>query len=87
LDAVCEGQTAVITVQDNGVGIPDEFVETIWEPFRQVDGSSSRQFGGVGLGLTVVSQYVNMLKAKIDVQSTPDGTTFTLRIPGAMAQG
>lgn len=86
LDAVCDGQTAVLTVQDNGIGIPPEFVETIWEPFRQVDGSSSRQFGGVGLGLTVVAQYVDMLKAKIEVQSTPQGTTFTLRIPGAMAQ-
>ena len=84
LSVVCENQTAVITVKDNGVGIPAEFVEKIWEPFRQVDGSSSREFGGVGLGLAVVSRFVKMLDAQIEVESSPEGTTFTVRVPNAM---
>ncbi len=87
LTARCDNQTAVITVKDSGVGIPAEFVEKIWEPFRQVDGSSSREFGGVGLGLAVVSRFVAMLNATIDVESSPEGTTFTLQVPNAMIPG
>lgn len=83
LGAELEGDVAAIHVTDTGVGIPPEHLEKIWQPFRQVDGSSSREFGGVGLGLAVVLRLTEMLDGKVGVESGTTGTTFTVRIPNA----
>jgi signal transduction histidine kinase len=72
----------VIEVQDQGVGIPPEEMEGIFDRFRQVGGSMHRQQQGFGLGLYICSRIVQALSGTIDVTSTPGkGSTFVVRIP------
>jgi CheY-like chemotaxis protein len=70
----------VMTVADNGPGIPEENIRHIFEPFytRKVMGMS-----GTGLGLTVVWNVVNEHGGRIEVESNPEGTAFTLFFPAA----
>lgn len=77
------GHTAVrIEVEDTGIGIAPEDQARIFEEFHQVDGSSERQYGGVGLGLAVVQRLARALKATVDVRSAVgQGTTFGLVVP------
>lgn len=71
-----------ITVQDTGVGIPPEKLNTIFESFSQADESVTRRYGGTGLGLTIARQLVDLQKGKITVDSKEHvGSTFTVRIP------
>jgi TMAO reductase system sensor TorS len=68
------------SVQDNGIGIPDEVQRRLFTPFTQADGSTSRRFGGTGLGLAICKQLIGMLDSKrgaIGVQSKlGEGATF-----------
>lgn len=69
-------------VTDSGIGIPLELQEIIFEPFRQGDGSITREYGGVGLGLYVVRRFVDLLDGRIDVQSEMGaGSTFRVWLP------
>lgn len=71
-----------ITVTDTGVGIPAERIESIFEPFRQADGSDTRQYGGTGLGLAIVRTIVDAMKGTMTVESEVGrGTTFALEAP------
>jgi len=66
-----------VTVSDTGIGIPDDRVSEIFEPFHQLDGSATRRYGGTGLGLTLVRQIVEAHGSEIRVQSVVgEGTRF-----------
>lgn len=69
-------------VQDQGIGISEENLELIFDAFTQVDGSYSRQYGGVGLGLSISKQLVALMGGKIWVQSiSGEGSTFSFSLP------
>lgn len=70
-------------VQDNGIGMSDEFQKEIFKPFSQEDDGSARtQYKGTGLGMAITKQYVDMMDGTIAVKSKKGmGTTFTVEIP------
>lgn len=77
-----EGAKALLTVEDNGIGIPLEQQERIFERFYRVDKSHSREVGGTGLGLSIVKHAAALHNAQISVSSVPDkGTTITIAFP------
>ncbi len=69
-----EGEDAVVlhfAVRDTGIGVPKEKQRTIFEAFTQADSSSTRRFGGTGLGLTISSQLVQMMGGRVWLESEP----------------
>jgi signal transduction histidine kinase/AmiR/NasT family two-component response regulator len=68
-------------VRDSGAGIAPEDLERLFQPFTQVDASSTRRFGGTGLGLTISRRMANMMRGDITVESTVgEGSTFTFTV-------
>ena len=77
-----EGAKALLTVEDNGIGIPLEQQERIFERFYRVDKSHSREVGGTGLGLSIVKHAAALHNAQISVSPVPGkGTTITIAFP------
>ncbi|MEO5342596.1 MAG: ATP-binding protein [Gammaproteobacteria bacterium SHHR-1] len=73
-----------ISVEDSGIGIPSASLGRIFAAFHQADGSTSRRYGGSGLGLTISRQLAQLLGGDILVESTPgQGSCFTLGLPQA----
>lgn len=77
-----EGDAAVLTVADTGIGIPQADRERIFERFYRVDKSRSKQLGGTGLGLSIVKHAAKLHGAQIELESAEDkGTTVTVAFP------
>lgn len=75
-------QCLVISISDEGIGIHQEDLPRIWERFYQVDSSTTRRFGGTGLGLTLVKEIVEAHNGQVWVESRPDvGTTVSFALP------
>ena len=74
---------AELTVSDDGVGIPPEFLPHMFDPFTQADGSTRRAYGGLGLGLSIVRQLVEAHGGSVSAHSDGEGlgTTFTVQLP------
>lgn len=72
----------IISVSDEGIGIAPENLGSIFDEFRQVDGSYTRKVGGTGLGLSITKKYIDMLGGRIEVESTFGiGSCFTVYLP------
>jgi len=77
-----EGDWLEIAVIDSGIGVPADKIAHIFAAFEQADGTTSRQFGGTGLGLTISARLAELMRGSVRVRSVPgSGSTFTLRLP------
>ncbi|MBI5935156.1 MAG: hypothetical protein HY867_15760 [Chloroflexi bacterium] len=70
----------IVSVMDTGIGIPPHRIEEIFEPFHQLDSSSTRKYGGTGIGLSLVRQIVEAHGSMLEVQSA-DGKGSTFKFP------
>jgi len=77
-----DGNGAEFYITDTGIGIASENLQRIFEPFWQVEQSSTRRAGGTGLGLTVSRSLARLLGGDVSVESQPgQGSTFTVTLP------
>jgi len=83
LRLACGDGQAIISVRDEGEGIAPEFLPHVFEPFRQADSTDTRAHGGLGLGLAIVHDVVELHRGTIEVESKGkgQGATFTVRLP------
>jgi signal transduction histidine kinase len=82
VQAGADRDSAVLTVHDNGIGIPPEAVGRVFERFYRADSARTRDSGGAGLGLAIARELVGGHGGRIEVDSTEGaGTTFTVRLP------
>jgi len=76
------GDWLTLAVSDTGIGIEDDMLEQIFDEFIQADNSTTRDYGGTGLGLTIARRFCKLLGGDLDAYSDPGlGSTFTVRIP------
>ncbi len=77
-----DGRYVTVEVRDEGIGIPEAEYERIFDRFYQIDGSTSRRYGGTGLGLALVKEILEAHGGWVAVDSTPDvGSAFTMAVP------
>ena len=82
LSASSENGAVQVMVRDTGIGIANDYCEEIFEPFRQLDDSVSRRYGGVGLGLTLARKIIQAHGADLAVESEPGkGSVFFFSLP------
>jgi signal transduction histidine kinase len=77
------GDDCCVEVEDNGIGIAEEQIQQIYQPFKQADSSYNKKYEGFGLGLAITKSLVQSHKGKIDVKSTlGKGSRFMVSLPG-----
>lgn len=82
VDLDAEGRSLVWSVDDTGIGMTPEQQGKIFQPFAQADTSTTRKYGGTGLGLTITRRLVDMMSGQIVLTSAPgDGSLFTVTLP------
>ena len=82
-----EGAEIILSVADDGIGIPFLFQRRIFDYGYQVDGTATRDYGGLGIGLSLARQVVEKHNGSLTVASEPgDGSVFTIRLPAPSGQ-
>ena len=77
----------VLSVSDTGVGVPADKLERVFEEFSQADASTTREYGGTGLGLPITKRFCGMMGGWIDAESEAGvGTTFTIHLPARVSE-
>jgi PAS/PAC sensor hybrid histidine kinase (EC 2.7.13.3) len=72
----------LFTIADTGIGMSAEQLDRIFDPFTQADSSTTKKYGGTGLGLTITKKFCEMMGGDITALSELDqGSTFTIRLP------
>ncbi|MGH9041337.1 MAG: response regulator [Acidimicrobiia bacterium] len=85
LSAAREDEWVVLAVADTGIGISGDQLEKLFQPFSQADSSTTRRYGGTGLGLTISRRFCQMMGGDITVDSEPGrGSVFTVRLPATV---
>ena len=80
------GDQLAFAVGDAGIGMTEEQLARLFQRFQQADASTTRRFGGTGLGLALTKAFSTMLGGDVEVRSTPgEGSTFTVRLPAVIA--
>ncbi|NDV25203.1 PAS domain S-box protein [Desulfovibrio sp. JC010] len=81
IDCAGDKRQLTFTVKDTGVGIPENYLESIFDSFTQVDGSLSRKYKGAGLGLSIVKRLIDLMDGSISIKSTlGEGTSINFAI-------
>jgi signal transduction histidine kinase/ligand-binding sensor domain-containing protein len=86
--SLCPGTADQVqfSVVDTGIGVPEDKRDAIFEAFSQADNSSTRRYGGTGLGLTICSRLAALMGGRIWFESGPEGSTFYLSVPCTLPQ-